>query len=144
MEDVHRYRAAAPIDYNPHPMTSTETLAPTSAAPEHPEAPANVKLRLSVMMFLQYAIWGAWLPLMFPFFNEHRGFAPQQIGYLAAVGAVGALVAPVLAGQFADRYFNTERFLGVTHIFGAILVFAMAYVTSFGGLMALSFFYALL
>ena len=58
-----------------------------------------MKLGFSVMMFLQYAIWGAWLPLMFPFFNEYRGYAPAQIGYLAAVGAVGALIAPFLEGS---------------------------------------------
>src|SRR3954451_18115517 len=123
----------------------TTTTEPTTIAYQAPhDASTGVKLRLSIMMFLQYAIWGAWLPLMFPFFNEHRGYAAVQIGYLAAVGAVGALIAPFLAGQIADRYFNTERFLGISHLIGAALVFALAYVTSFGGLMALSFFYALL
>ena len=96
------------------------------------------------MMFLQYAIWGAWLPLMFPFFNEYRGLSGAVIGTIAAVGAIGALVAPFLAGQIADRYFNTEKFLGICHILGAVLVWTMANVTDRTTLMVMSFFYALL
>lgn len=100
--------------------------------------------RLSVMMFLQYAIWGAWLPLMFSYFTEYRSFTAVQIGYIAAVGAMGALVAPFIAGQIADRYFNTERFLGVSHLIGAVLIWLMAGATDFYMLMVLSFLYALL
>jgi hypothetical protein len=41
-------------------------------------------------MFLQYAIWGAWLPILFPFLLSHRHFSEQQIGWMFAVGAIGA------------------------------------------------------
>ena len=68
-----------------------------------------IGLRLSVMMFLQYAIWGAWLPLLWLFLKDHRGFEAAQIGNMFAIGAVGALVAPFVAGQIADRYFSTEK-----------------------------------
>ncbi len=81
-----------------------------------------MKLRLSVMMFLQYAIWGAWLPLFWAFITEHCGRDPQTAGYLFSVGAIGALVGPFLAGQFADRRFPTEKVLGISHLIGAALV----------------------
>jgi MFS family permease len=81
--------------------------------------PAPV-LRLSAMMFLQYAIWGAWLPILWPFLADHRGLAPEQIGNLFAVGAIGAILAPFVAGQIADRFFATERFLGASHLLGAV------------------------
>jgi nucleoside transporter len=119
---------------------STSDVAVTSKPP----LSSDLQLKLSVMMFLQYAIWGAWLPLLFPFFTEYRGFTGVQIGYIAAVGAAGALVAPFIAGQIADRYFNTERFLALSHALGAVLVWQMAHVTSFTALMVMSFFYALL
>ena len=93
------------------------TVVPSAA----PALSPKLNLQLSVMMFLQYAIWGAWLPLMFPFFNEHRHISPSTIGYLAAIGALGALISPFIAGQIADRYFNTEKFLGVSHLVGAVL-----------------------
>jgi MFS family permease len=67
----------------------------------------GVKPRLSAMMFLQYAIWGAWLPLLWPFLENVRGLTGEQIGNVFAIGAVGAIVAPFIAGQIADRYFST-------------------------------------
>ena len=90
------------------------------------------------MMFLQYAIWGAWLPLFFPFMINHRAMAPDKVGNLIAFGAVGALFAPFIAGQIADRWFNTERFLAISHIVGAVLVWFMATAESYWGLAALS------
>jgi nucleoside transporter len=125
-------------------MTTTADSAPVPTATPTPRADTGLMVRLSIMMFLQYAIWGAWLPLMFPFFNEYRGISAAVIGTIAAVGAAGALVAPFLAGQLADRYVNTEKFLGVSHLIGAVLVWSMASVTSVTALMVLSFFYALL
>ena len=55
------------------------------------------------MMFLQYAIWGAWLPFLWSFLADHRGMNGDQIGWMFAVGAVGAIIGPFVAGQIADR-----------------------------------------
>ena len=100
--------------------------------------------RLSLMMFLQYAVWGAWLPLLWPFLHDYRGFAPGQIGDMFAVGAVGALVAPFIAGQIADRYFATERFLGISHIVGGLLVWQLANIETYWGFLVFSLLYSLL
>jgi MFS family permease len=70
---------------------------------------AWVRTRFSVMMFLQYAIWGAWLPILWPYLSNVRKFTPLEIGYAFSVGAIGAIVAPFVAGQLADRYFHTEK-----------------------------------
>jgi nucleoside transporter len=99
--------------------------------------------QLSIMMLLQYAIWGAWLPIFFPFLTTYRGFSGAQAGTLFAVGAIGALVAPFLAGQLADRYFNTEKYLGVSHILGGLLVWQLAKIESYSGLMIFGILYAL-
>src|SRR3954468_11872103 len=104
---------------------TTESTTPAYESTNDMAPGGSVKLRLAIMMFLQYAIWGAWLPLMFPFFNEHRGLSASTIGYLAAIGAAGALIAPFIAGQIADRYFNTEKFLAISHLIGAVLVWVM-------------------
>lgn len=103
-----------------------------------------LKLRLSFMMFLQYAIWGAWLPLLWPFLNGHRGFTPGQIGDMFAVGAIGAIVAPFVAGQIADRHFATEKFLGISHILGAILVWQLSHLTSYWQFLGFSLAYSLI
>lgn len=105
-------------------------------------APA-LKTRLSVMMFLQYAIWGAWLPLLWPFLNGHRGFTPEQIGDMFAVGAVGAIFAPFIAGQIADRFFSTEKFLALSHIAGAALVWQLSHLTTYNEFLWFSLAYSL-
>ncbi|GEM_PF-93900 len=108
-----------------------------------PSAGAGVKWRLSVMMFLQYAIWGAWLPILWPFLAGTRGFSATEIGTMFAVGAVGALVAPFVAGQIADRWFATERFLGFSHLAGAVLIWRLAEIESYGGFLVFSLLYSL-
>jgi nucleoside transporter len=103
----------------------------------------TVRLRLSVMMFLQYAIWGAWLPLLFPFLLSHRGFDLDQISTIFMGGAAGAIVGPFIAGQIADRYFSTERFLAFSHLIGAVIVWRLASTTEFSAFLALSVVYGL-
>ncbi len=100
--------------------------------------------RLSVMMFLEYAIWGAWLPILFPFLKDYRGFSNNEIGTMFAVGAVGAIVAPFIAGQIADRLFATQKFLGLLHLGGAVLMWQLASIESFTGFLVFSLVYSLL
>ena len=119
-------------------MTSTQNPART-AAPLSTEL--NVKL--SFMMFLQYAIWGAWLPILWPFLADHRGFTPDQIGTMFAVGALGAILAPFIAGQIADRFFPTQRFLGISHCLGAVLIWQLADVGSYEGFLVFSLVYSI-
>ncbi len=69
--------------------------------------------RLSFMMFLQYAVWGAWLPLAARYLTASTaqgglGFTGTQMGtILGLAGSIGAIAAPFIAGQLADRYFST-------------------------------------
>lgn len=118
-----------------HEATSTQDQRPT---------PPFVRCRLSVMMLLQYAIWGAWLPLLWSFLHTHRGFTPAQIGDMFAVGAVGAIIAPFVAGQIADRWFSTEKFLGISHILGAVLVWQLASLETYWSFLAFSLAYSLI
>lgn len=102
-----------------------------------------VKPRLSLMMFLQYAIWGAWLPILYPFLMGHRAFTLDQTGTVLAAGAVGAIIGPFIAGQLADRFFATEKLLAISHLLGAILVWFLADVSDFPTFAGLSLVYGL-
>lgn len=106
-------------------------------------SPAALRTRLSVMMFLQYAIWGAWLPILYPFL-VWRGFTPDQISAAFAVGAIGAIIGPFIAGQVADRWFATERFLGLSHLAGAALVWNLAALENANTFLVVSFLYGLI
>ena len=112
--------------------------------PQPPPLSLSLASRLSFMMFLQYAIWGAWLPLMYQFLSVHRKFQPQQIGYLFMIGGVGAVVAPFIAGQVADRHFNTEKYLGLSHILGGALVWQLSWITGYWGFFLFSLLYSLI
>jgi len=105
------------------------------------QPPVLVRTRLSVMMLLQYAIWGAWLPILYPFLLNHRGMTQSEVGSILAGGAVGAIIGPFIAGQVADRYFATERYLAISHLVGAGLVWWLASVSGFWTFFSISVVY---
>ena len=111
---------------------------------EAKSVPAALNTRLSVMMFLQYAIWGAWLPILYPFLLGYRRFELDQVGMILAAGAVGAIIGPFIAGQIADRYFATEKFLALSHLAGAVLVWFLADVDTYGPFLGLSLAYGMI
>lgn len=96
------------------------------------------------MMFLQYAIWGAWLPLFFTYLTKHFNFTGEQAGMLFSIAAIGALAAPFIAGQIADRWFNTERFLAVSHLAGAALVWQLSRITAYNDFVLFGLLYSLI
>lgn len=95
------------------------------------EPTQSPRFRLSVMMFLQYAIWGAWLPFLYSFLKDHRGLPPEQIGNMFAAGAVGAIFGPFIAGQIADRWISTEKLLAIHHCVGALLIWQLAKIEDY-------------
>ncbi len=115
-----------------------------AASPTPRIIPEGLNRRLSLMMFLQYAIWGAWLPLLWPYLKNHLHFEDAQIGNMFAVGAIGAILAPWMAGQIADRYFNTERYLAISHIVGGVLVWQLATMSTYAGFLGFSFIYSVI
>ena len=88
--------------------------------------------RLSIMMFLEYFIWGAWYVTMGTYLNETLQFSGVEIASAYGTGAIAAMISPFFVGLFADRFFPTERVLGVMHLLGAVLMFWASTADSFG------------
>lgn len=89
--------------------------------------PVGLRFRLSTMMFLTYAIWGAWTGLLPRYLGAFLHFTPIQIGHISATTtAVSSIVALLISGQIADRWFATERFLAVSHLLGGVILFVLA------------------
>jgi nucleoside transporter len=108
------------------------------------------KFSLSVMMFLQYAVWGVWLPVIGNYLHEDvakggLGFSWAQIGMVVGLaGSIGAVLGPFLAGQVADRFMNAERYLGILLILGGIVKYLNASVHDYTTFLWLSVLYSVL
>src|SRR5689334_4475627 len=90
------------------------------------------RLRLCVMMFLQFFIWGGWFVTMGSYLaaNLHAGGAQTALAY--STQSWGAIIAPFIVGLIADRYCSAERVLGVLHLAGGILMYVLYRAGSFG------------
>jgi nucleoside transporter len=81
-----------------------------------------IRLQLSLMMFLEFFIWGAWFVTMNSYLSS-IGASPSQIGLAYGTQALGAIIAPFIIGLIADRFFSAQYILGVLHLVGAMLMY---------------------
>jgi nucleoside transporter len=107
-------------------------------------ATARTKLRLSLMMFLEFFVWGGWFVTLGSFLAANLTASGAQIGMAYSTQSWGAILAPLVFGLVADRYFNAERVLGVLHLVGAALLFALARSGQFSGFYAYLLTYMIL
>ena len=85
----------------------------------------DVRIPLSVMNFLEFAIWGAWFVTLGNYLNSMQ-FSRKDIGRIYATMALGSVISPMFVGTIADRYFASEQVMGVLHLVGAGLLFWLA------------------
>ena len=94
----------------------------------------TLQLRLTVVNFLQFFVWGAWLISLGGYMIGTLGFSGTQVGSVYATMGIGSLVMPGLLGIVADRWVNAERVYGLCHVAGAGLLFWASTVESFPAL----------
>jgi nucleoside transporter len=115
-------------------------------APAKPPLAMGVRLNLSIMMFLQFAVWGAWFVVFFPYLTG-KGFTGEQAGALIGNMALGAILSTIFAGYVADRFIASEKLMALCHLLGGGLLYGIAQVSKpddYWTLFALTFVYALL
>src|SRR5438132_4390182 len=98
----------------------------------------TVRLQLSVMMFIQYFAWGAWAVTLGTYLTQIK-FSGAEVGYVYGTTSLAAMIAPFFVGIVADRFFSTERILGVLHLAAAALLYLASKQTTFA-----SFYWPLL
>jgi nucleoside transporter len=101
------------------------------------------RIKLSVMMFLQYAIWSVWALMLVPHLAELK-ITDFSIGLIMACGGLGSMLGPFIMGQLADRYFATERVLAACHLAGGALLIAASHATAFWPIFLLMLLYCTL
>jgi nucleoside transporter len=89
------------------------------------------KIQLSLMMFLEFFIWGGWFVTLSDYLAKHLSFEGGEIGTVFSSQSWGAIIAPFIIGLIADRFFNAERILGILHLIGAFLMYQLSMAESF-------------
>lgn len=94
---------------------------------------STIRIKLSLMMFLEFFIWGAWFVTLGTFLGKNLNASGSQIAAAFSTQSFGAIIAPFIIGLIADRYFNAEKILGILHLIGAVLMYMMFQSTDFAG-----------
>lgn len=90
------------------------------------------RMRLFVMMVLELFIWGAWLPLIWPYMGpEGLNYSATQQAWIGSAFAIASVVGIFFSNQFADRNFAAEKFMAVSHLIGGVAILGMFFVTDF-------------
>jgi nucleoside transporter len=112
---IHFSPQINPLDTDCHPPSPFPTLPPL---------PMNsaIRFKLSVMMFLEFFIWGAWY-VTAPNYLGTIGFKAEDFGWTYSVGPIAGMITPFFVGMIADRFFPAQRVLGVMHILGGLILF---------------------
>ncbi|MFD2244639.1 nucleoside permease [Pontibacter ruber] len=89
------------------------------------------RIKLSIMMFLEFFIWGAWFVTLGTYLLSNLETSATQVGMAFLTQSIGAIAAPFIVGLIADKFFPAQRILGILHLIGAVLLWQASVVTDF-------------
>lgn len=89
------------------------------------------QIQLSLMMFLEFFIWGGWFVTMGTYLGSSLNATGAQLGKAYGTQSLGAVIAPFIIGLIADRFFNAEKILAILHLVGAFLMYQLSQVSDF-------------
>lgn len=90
-----------------------------------------MRAKLSLLLFLQFAVWSSWLISLGTYLLQGLHFTGLQVGMIYATNAVAATITPPLMGWLADRSFPSERIMGVLNTIGGVALIACYFTTTF-------------
>jgi nucleoside transporter len=105
---------------------------------------SSIRIKLSLMMFLEFFVWGSWFVTLGTFLGNNLGASGTQSSAAFSTQSFGAIIAPFIIGLIADRFFNAEKILGFLHLIGAGLMFFMFRADSFTNFYPYVFLYMLI
>lgn len=104
----------------------------------------TTRIQLSLMMFLEFFVWGGWFVTMGTYLKSLPGTTDVQVGIAYGTQALGAIIAPFIIGLIADRFFSAQRILGVLHLAGAALLYYASSREDFGSFYPVILIYMIL
>jgi nucleoside transporter len=90
----------------------------------------TTRVKLSVMMFLQFFVWGAWYGQMSKYLLTQLNASGDQVGNAYAAFSLAMIIAPFFVGMIADRYFAAQKVLGVLNLLGAVVLYLITQNTN--------------
>lgn len=94
----------------------------------------NIKVRLILMNFLEFFVWGSWLISLGAYMFNVLGFKGWQVGSIYGTMGIAAMFTPAIFGIIADRWLSAQKVFGLAHIAGSVLLFMASTVTDYSGL----------
>jgi NHS family xanthosine MFS transporter len=92
----------------------------------------SIKLRLTILSFLQFFIWGAWLITIGAYWFQTKQWSGAQFGAIFSTMGIASIFMPSLMGIVADKWVNAEKLYGVLHLLGGITLCTIPFVTDPG------------
>jgi nucleoside transporter len=103
----------------------------------------GLRIRLSIMMFLNYVIWGSWYVTITTYLTTTLHFTGTEAGAVFGTVSVACMISPFFVGLVADRFFASEKVLAALHLVGAILLYAVTKQTTFPAVYGFMLIYCL-
>jgi nucleoside transporter len=100
--------------------------------------------KLSLMMFLEYFIWGSWYVTMVTYMSVYLNATGVQIGAAYGALAIATMISPFFVGMVADRFFAAQRIMGILHLLGGVLLYLATTITGNAAFYWIIVFYSLL
>lgn len=92
----------------------------------------SIRVQLSVMMFVQFFVWGAWFVTMGNYLGAGLNFEGADIGRAYSTTGYAAILSPLFVGMVADRFFSAQKVMGFLHLLGAVLMYWASSITTPG------------
>src|SRR3972149_3132696 len=83
----------------------------------------NIKSRLTLMSFLQFFVWGAWLITVGNYWFGNKQWTSEGFGDIFLTLGLSSIIMPALTGIIADKWVNAEKLYGILHILGGLILY---------------------
>lgn len=101
------------------------------------------KLHLSLLMFFQLAVVGAYMPILSIYFKDYLGLSSLQIGIILSIASIPSILAPFISTWIVDRIITSRRFLAISHLIAAILITIISFQKNYSTVLLLYFIYTI-